>query len=173
MDKNESKSYLTFCLQEESFTVNVGSVLEIIEIGEEYGITSVPNTQDFVEGVVNFRGNVLPIVNARLKFSLDNYQDKERYVIIVLNLEKENESFMVGLMVDKVDDVIEVNEKDVQPVPEIGKGYNTEYIDGVLLHDSKFIMMMNIEEVIETEDVIALKDEMADAEQKELNEITE
>lgn len=170
MNENSLKSYLTFHLGGEMFTVNVASVLEIIEPGEEYVITPLPKAPGSIAGVVNFRGHVLPILNLRVKMDMDNYKDNERFVIIILSLELDGQSELVGMIADKVVDVIEIEEADKRPVPLIGQGYDSEFIEGVVLKDKHFIMMLNTEAVLSIEDVIKLK---MDAEQYAVMEETD
>jgi purine-binding chemotaxis protein CheW len=159
MEVKKSESYLLFRLQEELFAVSVHQVLEIIETGEEHTITHLPKAPSCVNGVVNFRGNVIPVVNTRLKFDLEDYTNSEKFVVMVLSLQMNNQEMYVGAMSDKVVDVIEISEENIKPVPEVGKGYNANYIKGVLHREGRFIMLLNIDAAIGSDEIIKLKDE--------------
>ncbi|WP_075590354.1 chemotaxis protein CheW [Labilibacter marinus] len=159
MDSKSSNSYLLFRLQEELFAVSVHKVLEIIETGDEHTITHLPKAPPSISGVVNFRGHVIPVVNTRLKFDLDDYPEKAKFVVIVLNLILNKKEHIIGAKSDKVVDVIEITESDIKPVPEVGQGYNSEYIKGVVHRDGKFIMLLNLEAAIGTDEIIQLKEE--------------
>jgi purine-binding chemotaxis protein CheW len=173
MEVKKSESYLLFRLQEELFAISVHKVLEIIETGEEHSITHLPKAPPCVNGVVNFRGNVIPVVNTRLKFDLEDYTNTEKFVVMVLSLQMNNQELYIGAMSDKVVDVIEISEKDIKPVPEVGKGYNANYIKGVLHHNNRFIMLLNIEAAIGTDEIVKLKDENFVDATSEANEISE
>jgi len=161
MDKKTSESYLLFRLQDELFAVSVHKVLEIIETGDEHKITHLPKAPSSVAGVVNFRGNVIPVVNTRLKFDLDNYKANDKFVVIVLKLQFNNAEHIIGAMSDKVVDVIEIAEEEIKPIPEVGKGYNAEFISGVIHRGNNFIMLINLEAAISNEEIISLKNEEA------------
>ncbi len=156
INKKTVESYLTFRLKGELFAVSVHKVLEIIEVGEEHTITNLPKAPETIAGVVNFRGNVIPVVDTRMKFDLDTYEEGEKFVIMILNLKLNNGEHMVGAMSDKVVDVIEIDEKTIKPVPEVGQGYNSDYIRGVIHRDGQFIMLLNLEAAMSTEDVVNL-----------------
>ncbi len=157
MEAKNTESYLLFRLQDELFAVSVHKVLEIIETGEEHTITHLPKAPECISGVVNFRGNVIPVVNTRLKFDLDDYLEDEKFVVIVLNLELNKQEHIVGAKSDKVVDVIEIKEEDIKPVPEVGQGYNSEYIRGVVHRNNNFIMLLDLEAAIGSDDIVRLK----------------
>nr|WP_321411730.1 chemotaxis protein CheW [uncultured Carboxylicivirga sp.] len=162
MDNKISNSYLLFRLQEELFAVSVHKVLEIIEIGDEHYITHLPKASSSIAGVVNFRGEVIPVVNSRLKFDMDNYLDNEKFVVIVLNLLINGQEHVVGLQSDKVVDVIEINEEDIKPIPEVGQGYNSDYLNGVINRSGKFIMLLNLENAIGSNEIVKLKEDITE-----------
>lgn len=162
MDTKTSESYLLFRLQDDFFAVSVHKVLEIIETDEEHIITHLPKAPETISGVVNFRGNVIPVVNTRLKFDLDTYQKKDKFVVIVLNLILNNQEHIIGAMSDKVVDVIELTRKDIKPVPQVGQGYNSDYLQGVVYRNGKFIMLLDLEATIGTTDIIQLKETTAE-----------
>ncbi len=157
MDTKSKESYLLFRLHEELFAVSVHKVLEIIETGEEHSITNLPKAPESISGVVNFRGNVIPVVNTRLKFDLEDYKEGEKFVVIVMSLNINNQEQIIGAQSDKVVDVIEIVEEEIKPVPEVSQSYNSDYIQGVIHRNGKFIMLLNLEDVMATQEIIELK----------------
>jgi len=157
MDKKKTESYLAFRLQGELFAVSVHKVLEIIETGDEHTITYLPKASKSIAGVVNFRGNVIPVVDTRMKFDMRPYEDNDKFVVIVLNLTINNSEHFIGAKADKVVDVLEISDNEIKNVPEVGQGYNSDFIKGVIHRDNKFLMLLNLEAAMGTEEIISLK----------------
>ena len=168
MDKKDIQSYLTFKLQNELFALSVDKVLEIIETGEEHTITPLPKAPPAISGVVNFRGNVIPVVDTRMKFDLLPYAEQDKFVVMILNLNINNGYHMVGAKADKVVDVIEIAEKEIRPVPEVGQGYNSDYIRGVIHRDNQFIMLLNLEMALNSDEIVHLKSDITDSEEPDV-----
>jgi purine-binding chemotaxis protein CheW len=140
MDKNLT-SYLTFKLGDEIFAANVSKVIEILEIPK---ITKVPRSPDFMRGVVNLRGNVLSVIDSRIKFGLAVTEDTVNTCIIVMNIDLDGQNITLGLIVDAVKEVIDIASDSIQAVPEIGSKYNSDFIEGMVKSDDQFIMILNI-----------------------------
>ena len=149
------QSYLTFRLAEEHFAVNVLKVIEILEVPK---ITTVPKSPDFMIGVINLRGNVLPVIDTRIKFGMEKTSITVNTCIVVMNLDVEGEELMLGAMVDAVDEVLDIFDEHIKGSPSIGTQYNPEFIEGVARINEEFIMILNIGKVFSTNDVIELKD---------------
>ncbi|WP_430816909.1 chemotaxis protein CheW [Carboxylicivirga sp. RSCT41] len=165
MSSNKIQSFLTFQLSDELFAISVHKVLEIIETDEEHTITPLPKAPPTVSGVINFRGNVIPVIDTRMKFDMPAYKEGERFVVMVLNLQIGDEKHLVGCKTDKVVDVIEIDSELVEDVPAIAKGYNSEFIDGVVNRNSRFVMLLNLEEAIGSEDIVSLKKDETEVEE--------
>jgi len=169
MEKKNTESYLVFRLQGELFAVSVHKVLEIIETDDEHTITYLPKASESIAGVVNFRGNVIPVLDTRMKFDMRPYEEDDKFVVIVLNLNINNSEHFVGAKADKVIDVLEITEDEIKPVPEVGQGYNSDFIKGVIHRDNRFLMLLNLEATMGTEDIISLKkpeiDELVEADE--------
>ncbi|TRX71639.1 chemotaxis protein CheW [Carboxylicivirga sp. M1479] len=163
-----NNSFLTFQLNNELFALGVEQVLEIIEASQDQKITHLPKAGHTIEGVVNFRGNVIPVINTRLKFDMDTYGADDKFVIMVLNLTMNGTEQTIGALADKVVDVIELEEKDVQSVPEVGQGINSEFIQGVVYRNDRFIMLLDMEKAISNDDIIQLKSEEEPTKEEEL-----
>jgi purine-binding chemotaxis protein CheW len=134
-------SYLTFKLGEETFAANVNKVIEILEIPK---ITKVPRSPDFMRGVVNLRGNVLSVIDSRIKFGLPVTEDTVNTCIIVMNIDLDGQNITLGLIVDAVKEVIDIAGDSIQNVPEIGAKYNSDFIEGMVKSEDQFIMILNI-----------------------------
>ncbi len=105
----EKKSYLSFQLDDEIFAINVKKVLEVLQMQK---ITKVPKTPDYIKGVINFRGEILPVIDTRQKFSLNKVEDYTKFVIIMLNFVRDHKEQKFGAIVDSVMDVFEYNGVD-------------------------------------------------------------
>jgi purine-binding chemotaxis protein CheW len=134
-------SYLTFKLGAETFAANVSKVIEILEIPK---ITKVPRSPDFMRGVVNLRGNVLSVIDSRIKFGLPVTEDTVNTCIIVMNIDLDGQNITLGLIVDAVKEVIDIDTDSIQSVPEIGSKFNSDFIEGMVKSDDQFIMILNI-----------------------------
>lgn len=151
-------SYLSFSLDRECFGVNVSKVIEILEVPH---ITKIPKAPSFMRGVINLRGTVLPVVDIRLKFGLTPKADTINTCIIVFNISMGQETVMVGALVDAVQEVFEMKEADMQPAPSMGGRYKSEFIRGMAQRDEAFIMMLQVDNIFATEEIINLQ--MAEA----------
>jgi purine-binding chemotaxis protein CheW len=148
-------SYLTFKLGDELFAANVGKVLEILEIPK---ITKVPRSPDFMRGVINLRGSVLPVIDTRTKFGLPATEDTVNTCIIVMKVAIEGQDITIGAIADGVQEVMEIDDAMVQPAPSIGARYKTEFIQGMLKRDEHFIMLLDIDMVFSTNEASILQE---------------
>jgi purine-binding chemotaxis protein CheW len=151
----QSESYLTFRVGEELFAANVANVMEILELPK---ITKVPKSPPFMRGVMNLRGNVLPVIDTRLKFGLEQVNDTVHSCIMVLHVEIEQHKVVVGALVDAVQEVVEIDPSAIQPPPSIGSKYKTEFINGMYnLHD-RLIMLLNVDRVFRSHEIVLLQE---------------
>lgn len=148
-------SFLSFKLDDELFAANVGKVLEILELSK---ITKVPKSPDYMRGVINLRGNVLPVVDTRTKFGMEAIEDTINTCIIVLDIEMEGESVKVGLLVDMVQEVLQIDAESIQPPPSIGHKYKSDFIQGMGKVDEEFVMILNIDKVLSTDELSILQE---------------
>lgn len=153
MDKQNIDSYLTFTLGDESFAVNVGSVIKILEITDT---TKIPGTPDYMKGVINLRGSVLPVFDARKKLGFVESEYTKNTCIIVIEVDIEDQKELLGAIVDSVLKVIQVPENKILPPPAIGKKYKTDYITGVIKNKEDFIILIDINKVFSKEEIIEL-----------------
>ena len=156
-DKNAIQTFLSFTLREEVFAINVSKVINILEMKP---ITKVPKTPAFMRGVINLRGMVLPVIDLRIKFGLPRKEATVDTSIIVLNINKDGDSVMLGILVDAVKEVLELKMDEIAPSPSIGTRYDAGFIEGMWQVDENFIMLLDIDKVFSVDDVIDFKDQI-------------
>jgi len=152
--KKKIISYLTFRIGSEIFGANVKNIQNIIEYTE---LTKVPEMPDFIIGVSNLRGEVLPVVDSRIKMGITASEITSNTCIIVVELELDGIKTKAGFLVDEVSEVLEIEDKDINETPTIGSKYNTEIIKGVYPVGSKFIMLLDLAKVIYTEQLLNIQ----------------
>lgn len=148
-------TYLTFKLGKELFGSDVKKVLTILEMK---AITKVPNSPDYMRGVINLRGNVLPVIDMRIKFGMTPTEFTTNTCIIVLNVEVEDEELQAGILVDAVDEVLEIKDSEIEESPSIGTKYKTEFIQGMYKLNEGFIMLLNIDLIFNREEITITKE---------------
>lgn len=149
----QTESYLTFRLGSELFGINVSQVLEILEMKP---ITKVPKSPVFMMGVVNLRGNILPVVDTRNKFGLPEEAFTIDTCIIVLTINTGSDSLLVGAIVDSVQKVVDIPPASIQPSRSMGSIYREDFVTGIGKVDEEFIMILNVDKVFSTEDLQTL-----------------
>lgn len=153
----ETVQYITFKLGDELFAINVAQVREVLELPS---ITKVPTSPDYMRGVVNVRGKAIPVVDLRLKFGLPSATDTVNSRIVVLELDLDGESTVVGGIADSVHEVIELEPEQINPPPRIAMRWRTELIQGMGKRGDEFIIILDINRVFTSADV-ALRDATA------------
>jgi len=148
-------SYLTFTLGEEEFAAHVSKVLNILEMVK---ITKVPRAPEYMKGVINLRGTVLPVIDTRIKFGLSETEFTTNTCIVVTEILVNEETIHVGALVDSVQEVLEIEDTDILPPPSIGTNFKSQFIYGMVRHDERFIMLLDMEKVFSSEDLFMLKE---------------
>ena len=146
---NETAQYITFKLGDELFAINVAQVREVLELPL---ITKVPTAPDYMRGVVNVRGKAIPVVDLRLKFGLPSTTDTVHSRIVVLELELDGETTVVGGIADSVHEVIELEADQINPPPRIAMRWRTELIQGMGKRGDEFIIILDINRVFTSAD---------------------
>lgn len=170
MDKEDLKrinSYLTFKLGEEEYAAHVSKVLSIMEMTK---ITKVPKSPEYMKGVINLRGQVLPVVDTRIKFGMTATEFTKNTCIVVMEVEMGNDIIQVGSLVDSVQEVLEITEDQIQPPPSIGSKYQSEFIYGMAKIDEKFIMLLDMDKVFSAEELSNMQLTTEGAQQTEQGE---
>jgi purine-binding chemotaxis protein CheW len=138
--------YLTFKLANEEYGVEI---LRVREINGLLDITAVPKMPNYMKGVINLRGKVIPVVDLRLKFALDEAQHTEQTCIIVVDVGKE-----VGIIVDTVSEVLDIKDDNIEPPPQMGGSVDTSFILGMGKVGDAVTILLAIEKVLTTDDII-------------------
>lgn len=149
-----TKQYLTFNLDKELYTVDVSRAQEVLEFKS---ITRVPQTPEFMRGVINLRGSVVPVVDLRLKFGMLATENTVDTCIIVVELDLEGENTVLGVLADSVQEVIDLNPDEIEPPPRIGSSIKTDFIVGMGKRDSKFVIILNFDRVFSIEELESVK----------------
>lgn len=157
----EINSYLSFNLGEEEFAAHVGKVLNILEMTK---ITEVPKAPEYMKGVINLRGTVLPVVDTRIKFGMTPTEYTNNTCIVVMEVEIEGDNVQVGALVDSVQAVLEINDAQIQPPPSIGSKYKSDLIYGMAKVDERFIMLLDMDKVFSSDEVILVKEKAEEGE---------
>ena len=149
LSENEGK-YLTFQLAEEGYGIGILKVREIIGM---LPVTPVPQTPHFLKGVINLRGQVIPVVDLRLKFGLMEEEYTERTSIIVVEVKGLANNIPIGIVVDTVSEVINITAGEIEPPPVFGATINTSYILGMAKTESGVKILLNIDQVLSAEEL--------------------
>ena len=145
VSEHEGK-FLTFVLGDEEYGIEILKVREIMGIME---ITPVPQTPDYMKGVINLRGNVIPIIDLRLKFAMPEVEHTKETCIIVAEVG----ATQVGVIVDSVSEVTDIKGEDIEEAPSFGQGVDTNFIMGLGKTKKKIIILLDIERVLTTEEL--------------------
>jgi purine-binding chemotaxis protein CheW len=155
----EITQYLTFKLEEELFALDIGKVREVLDFTT---ITKVPQTPDYMRGVINLRGSVVPVVDLRLKFGMGLAEKTVNTCVIIAEVELDGEKVVMGAMADAVQEVLDLEPDQIEPAPRIGTKLNTEFIKGMGKHAEQFIIILDIDKVFSSDDKSAAR-EMGEA----------
>lgn len=146
--------YLTFSLDEEEYGIGILRVKEIIGM---MPITSVPRTPKFVKGVINLRGKVIPVMDLRLKFNMGEIPYTDRTCIIVVEIGSDNTTVLIGIVVDAVSEVLNIQGEEIEDTPAFGTQLNTDYILGMAKTNGGVKILLNIDRVLSTQEIQAIE----------------
>lgn len=147
--------YLTFKLGEEIFALDIAKVREVLDFTS---ITKVPRTPEFMRGVINLRGSVVPVVDMRLKFGMSLTERTVNTCIIIVEVNLDNETTILGALADSVQEVIELEPEQIEPAPKIGTRLKTEFIRGMGKRDDQFLIILDIDKVFSAEELSIVAD---------------
>jgi purine-binding chemotaxis protein CheW len=154
----ETRQYLTFKLGNEIFATDVAKVREVLDLTT---ITQIPRTPDFMAGVINLRGSVVPVVDLRLCFEMSKTESTRNTCIVVVEVLLDNESTVIGALTDSVEEVIDLEPEQIQPAPRIGTQIRTDFIKGMGKRDTQFIMILDIDRVFSAEELSVVRGQEA------------
>jgi len=155
-DNQAVRELLTFTLAEEEYCIDI---LKVQEIRGYEAVTRIANTPSFIKGVVNLRGNIVPIIDLRIKLSLGDPRYDHSTVVIILNILKR----VVGVVVDSVSDVITLPADAIKPAPEFGGTLDTQYIIGLATLEDRMLIHVDIEKLISSNDMALIAEAGAQA----------
>ena len=158
---NETFQYMTFKLGDELFAINVSQVREVLEVSQ---ITKVPTAPPYMRGVVNVRGQAIPVVDLRLRFGLPGIADTVNTRVIVMELNIDGEAAVIGGLADSVHEVIELEPGNINPPPRIAMRWRTDFILGMGKRGDEFIIILNVNAVFSSEELVAVCDSTVPAE---------
>jgi len=147
-------AYLTFKLDNDQFAVDVLKAREVLDLKT---ITKVPHSPRFMLGVINLRGGVVPVIDLRLKFGLNNADLTRDSSIIVMEVIVDDDPVIVGTLVDSVEEVLEVEDQQIEPPPRIGTRLKTEFIQGMGNTGEQFIIILDIDRVFSAEEITLIQ----------------
>lgn len=150
IDRNQ---YLTFTLEDELFALDIFSVREVLEYTS---ITRVPRTPEYMRGIINVRGNAVPVIDLNMKFGRSKTAQTINTSIIIVEVDLEGESTIIGALADAVQEVFELRDDQIDPTPKMGTSIRTDFIRGMGKHEDGFIMILDIDKVFSSEELSAL-----------------
>jgi len=147
---NDVEQYLTFMLGGKVYGLEILNIKEILEYGE---VTDVPMTPDFISGVINLRGSVVPVIDLSQRFSGKPTEHTKRTSIIILEVKNDDLSIEIGVTVDMVNEVLDINPNEIEPAPSLGNQIQTNFISGMAKVDGKLLILLDIENVLSVDEL--------------------
>jgi len=141
-----NSEFLAFSLGDEVYGIDI---LKVQEIRDHEPVTKIANTPDFIKGVINLRGVIVPVIDMRVKFRLDNVEYNQFTVVIILNVCGR----VIGIVVDGVSDVIELAPEHIHPAPEFGASLDTQYLRGMATMEGRMVILIDIERLMSASDM--------------------
>lgn len=154
VERLRSFPLLSFMIDGELFAVSVAQVREILD---RTNTTRIPRMPDFMRGALNVRGAVVPVIDLRIKFGLSPTVVTPDTCVVIMEVEVDGESTLLGAMVDAVRDVFEVEAEDIEAAPKMGTKLDTEFIECMARHDEEFVIVLNVNRVLSVDEVIAIR----------------
>ncbi len=146
----ETNQFLAFNLESEIFAFDISKVREVLEFDS---VTKVPQTPDMMKGVINLRGSVVPVIDMRIKFGMGEIEKTVNTVIIIIEIIIDEETTMIGALVDSVKEVMDLDSEHIEPPPSIGTKLNTDFIRGMGKQNDEFIIILDIENIFSAEEI--------------------
>ena len=159
----DSIQLVSFSVGNEKYGVHIEQVQEIIRMP---GITHLPQTEDYIKGIINLRGNIIPIIDMRTRFQMESVDYSAVTRVIVLGIQDK----LIGIVVDSVSKVLELAEKEIEEAPDIINGLSKEYIEGIGKIDDNLIIILEADKVLTAEEIKILSEATEKAIQKKENE---
>ncbi len=152
--------YLIFVVEDEYYAVPISKVQEVIQF---IPITPLHETSNFLKGVINLRGRIIPVIDMRLKFGLPEREYTERTIFIIVEVVGGKDIYHLGLIVDNVQDVVEIDQEKVEKTPEVGFKFKSKYLYGIIQLNNRMVMILNLESILTTDEVVEIKENIQSA----------
>lgn len=149
------QQHLTFMLGGEIYGIDILHIKEILEYGD---ITQVPMMPEFIAGVINLRGSVVPVVDLSLRFSGESVKSTKRTSIVILEVQNEGISLEIGITVDQVNEVLDIPVDEIEPAPSFGTQIRTKFISGMAKVEEKLLVLLDIDNVLSIEELSIVED---------------
>jgi purine-binding chemotaxis protein CheW len=157
----ETTQFLTFKLGNEVFALDITKVREVLDFTT---VTKVPRTPEFMRGVINLRGSVVPVVDLRLKFGMTKTESSVNTCIIITEVTVDNDTTILGALADSVQEVLDLEPGSIAAAPKIGTKLKTEFIKGMGRRDDRFIIILDIDKVFSSDELaMVIQEEGSDA----------
>jgi len=156
----ETTQFLTFKLGDEVFALDISKVREVLDFTT---VTKVPRTPEFMRGVINLRGSVVPVVDLRLKFGMTRTESSVNTCVIITEVTVDNDTTVLGALADSVQEVLDLEPGSIAPAPKIGTKLKTEFIKGMGRRDDRFIIILDIDKVFSSDELSLVKQDEASA----------
>ena len=161
--KNESNSYLSFRIGDEVFAAHVAHITNIVEVPK---ITKIPRSPEYMLGVMNLRGTVLPVIDTRIKFGMPSIEVTTNTCILVIDFTVDEEVFHAGIMVDGVREVLEINKAQIMDPPNSGEIKVSEFIYGIVNIDDHLIMLLDINLILNYKEIADMQKQISSIKKK-------
>ena len=141
---SQMTQYLTFKLQDEVFALDISTVREVLDFTT---VTRIPKTPDFMRGVINLRGSVVPVIDLRLKFGMTVTEKTVNTCVIIVEVKVGDEAIVLGVLADSVQEVMDLDAEHIEPAPNIGTHLKTDFIKGMGKHNDQFLMLLDMDKI--------------------------
>jgi len=152
----QGRQYLTFTVTGMSFGITISSIKEIIEYRTP---TEVPKMLGYMQGLINMRGRVVPVIDLAVRFGRSKIEPTRRTCIVVLDMQEKQEQHDIGVVADAVSAVVEIADRDIEPAPSFGANLRTDFISGMGKIGDEFVILLDIEKVLSIAELTALEGE--------------
>ncbi|MFA6014644.1 MAG: chemotaxis protein CheW [Gallionellaceae bacterium] len=151
--QQDQQQYLTFMLGGEIYAMGILAIKEIIEYGN---LTEIPRMPDFIRGVINLRGAVVPVVDLGARFGKRTTNITRRTCIVIIEVANDDETHVVGVMVDAVNEVLEISPSEIEPAPSFGADIRADFIDGMGKINDRFVIILDVNKVLSVDEMASL-----------------
>lgn len=153
-----AEKYLIFSVSSEKYAVSINTVREIIRHEK---ITRVRDSQEYLKGVINLRGKIIPIIDMRSKFGIEEREYDDRTVFIIVDINSNTDIYNIGMAVDSVHEVFDVDRDNIQDPPKIGLNQKTQYLNGIARINEEMAMILNIDKILTSNEIISMTEGVA------------